>query len=477
MKTLAFFRLALFTIIISLLFVPSVYAQWEPDRRLTMWPDSSLTSWNNAHSIATGTGGYLHVVWGDYRDGGYAEIYYKRSTDHGASWSQDIRLTDPPVWAEFPSVSALDSNVIIVWEDHRGGADEIYYKRSTDQGTTWSQDMRLTIDSSASYSASIWVSGSHVHVVWVDYVSRSYNSEIFYVGSTDRGATWLQAIRLTYNSSWSELPSVWTSDSNVVVVWYDMRDGNREIYAKRSTDWGATWSQDVRLTNDPDWSFNSSVSGSDSYVYAVWQESRDGNSEIYAKRSPDWGATWSQDVRLTYDSAWSGLPTVSALGPNVHVAWWDDRDGSSWNREIYYKRSTDRGTTWSQDTRLTFDPSYSLYPSLAISDSMVNAVWTDYRDGNYEVYYKRNPTGNSGIEENIKSRSIDCSTPTVHPNPFISFATVQEHKGERFVLYDISGRKVGIYKRNRIGEGLAPGVYFIRSLERKAGLGRIVKIR
>ena len=133
--------------------------------------------------------------------------------------------------------------------------------------------------------------------------------------------------------------------------------------------------------------------------------------------------------------------------------------------------------TWPQDTRLTFDPSLSMYPSLALSDTMVYAVWTDYRDGNYEVYYKRNPTGNSGIEENFKSRSIDCSTPTVHPNPFTSFATIPGCESERFALYDIAGRRVGMYKGNKVGEGLRAGVYFLKREGEPGQPERIVKIR
>ena len=43
--------------------------------------------------------------------------------------------------------------------------------------------------------------------------------------------------------------------------------------------------------------------------------------------------------------------------------------------------------------------------------------------------------------------------------------------------YDISGRRVGTYRGDRIGEGLQAGVYFVRTLEGKAGMARIVKIR
>ena len=75
----------------------------------------------------------------------------------------------------------------------------------------------------------------------------------------------------------------------------------------------------------------------------------------------------------------------------MHVVWYDNRDG---NNEIYYKRSTDAGINWGADTRLTNNTAYSEYPSVAVSGSVVHVVWNDYRDGNSEIYYKRNPTGN-----------------------------------------------------------------------------------
>jgi hypothetical protein len=63
------------------------------------------------------------------------------------------------------------------------------------------------------------------------------------------------------------------------------------------------------------------------------------------------------------------------------------------------------------------------------------------------------------------------------PNPFTKFATIPGQEGKRFEMYDVTGRRVGVYKGNRVGWDLGPGVYFIRALDREAGLGRIVKVR
>jgi hypothetical protein len=68
------------------------------------------------------------------------------------------------------------------------------------------------------------------------------------------------------------------------------------------------------------------------------------------------------------------------------------------------------------------------------------------------------------------------------PNPFTSFATVPGHEAERFSLYDVSGRRVGTYRGDRVGEGLAPGVYFLKYQEmlkqvQHDEIVRIVKVR
>jgi hypothetical protein len=73
-------------------------------------------------------------------------------------------------------------------------------------------------------------------------------------------------------------------------------------------------------------------------------------------------------------------------GNNLHVAWYDYRDG---NEEIYYKRSIDGGDTWGADTRLTNAAGGSYNPSVAVYGNNVHVAWQDDRDGNYEIYYKK----------------------------------------------------------------------------------------
>ncbi len=204
-----------------------------------------------------------------------------------------------------------------------------------------------------------------------------------------------------------------------------------EIYYKRSTDAGVNWGADTRLTNNIAYSEFPSVAVSGSVVHVVWNDNRDGNSEIYYKRSTDGGISWGADTRLTNNSAISEYPSVAVSGSVVHVVWQDNRDG---NYEIYYKRSTDAGISWGADTRLTNNTAFSWYPSVAVSGSVVHVVWKDNRDGNWEIYYKRNPTGNPVGIQNISTEIPSTySLSQNYPNPFnpttnIKFSIVNPEK-------------------------------------------------
>lgn len=457
-------------IIFIIISVSSAIAQWQPEVRLTNNSSESLISSNNAWCVAS-SGPVVHVVWYDYRDGN-SEIYYKRSIDGGVSWSADMQLTNDPASSWNPSVTVSGSVVHVVWQDDRNGNTEIYYKRSIDEGGNWEADTRLTNNASSSVSPSVTVSGPAVHVVWFD--NRDGNEEIYYKRSLDFGGSWGTDIRMTNNTAISRNPSVTTSGSAAHVVWEDNREGNWEIYYKGSIDEGVNWDPDTRLTNNTANSWYPSVSSSGSDVHIVWSDDRDGNLEIYYKGSINKGVNWDADTRLTNNSAASRTPSVTVSGQAVHVVWDDRRGGAS--GEIYYKRSTDAGVSWIADTQLTVNFA-SQNPSVSVSGTAVYVVWKDYRDGNWEIYSKQNPTGNPVGIININSEiPNEFSLGQNYPNPFNPATKIKfELRNTSFtnlVIYDGLGREVetivneqlnaGSYEADWNASNFPSGVYFYK---------------
>jgi len=487
----AFSRLFLLALTVTvlagflLLCSPAVsFAQWEPDVRLTVADSSSDLQPACMRALAVGPTGTLHVIWTDYRDGN-TEIYYKRSTDQGTTWSADCRMTNDPQVSTSPAVSASGGQVNVVWSDEMAemGTPQIYIKSSTDDGLSWGPETRLTYTPSGRMSicpsSASW--GSNIYITWYD---NRVPTRIYYKHSTDNGTTWSADSILSPSTNSQYCSAVAVSDTNVYAFW-TRGTPLRQVYFRRSTDAGVTWAPEACLTaNTRDNLTFPSVSASGPDVHLVWHSTTGTTMAVYYKRSTDFGVTWTPDTLLTLTPAWAVYPSVSSSGARVGVSWQGDSLLSSAYGRNYYKASTDNGATWSPDTCLSGHflsyPS-SPFPCIALDGAAAHLVWEDgsgLGGGNYEIYYKRDLGNISGAWEDLSSRPAPC-TPrlTVSPNPFVSFAAIPGHSSERFALYDIAGRKVGTYRGDRIGEGLAPGVYFLRSADGSSKPLRIVKVR
>ena len=392
--------------LLAILLTSNCFAQWRTEVQLTNDPGSSLSTLN---SVAA-SGNSVYAVWSDNRDAN-TEIYFKRSTNSGQTWGLDTRLTNSSGFSLYPSIAVSGLSVNIVWYDNRDGDYEIYYKRSTDGGTTWGADTRLTVSSGISQDPAINVSGSFVNVVWQD--SRSGSFEIFYKRSTDGGISWGIDMPLSNTGGPGAFsPSVSSSGNVVISSWQDNRSSSTgEIYYKRSTDSGLTFGADTRLTNDPGVSTYCTISMIGSIAHLIWLDNRTGQSEIFYNRSSNSGLTWGTDTRLTTNGFTSSNPSISLNNANVHVVYHG-------NGGIYYKRSTDFGLTWGGEQRLSDLLSFARDAAVAVSGSAVHVIWHDARNSNEDIYYARNPLGNPTNITNISGTASKFYLYQNYPNPF-----------------------------------------------------------
>jgi hypothetical protein len=363
-----------------------VQAQWTSGKRI---------SWNSGYSgtpaIAIDLSGGIHVVWEDDTPGN-CEIYYNKSLDGGDTWSSGQRITWTTGQSTWPSL-AVDSNggIHMAWEDYTPGHYAIYYRNSTDGGATWSAVKRFTWTAGNSYNAAIAVDSSdYVHLVWNDDTPGKL--ELYYKKSTDGGATWTANKRLTWNSGDSGWPAI-AADSfgNPHVAWSDSTSGPSEIYYRKSTDGGAAWSPAKRLT----WTsegmniYVEMAVDSSNALHLAWHGGRPEDEEIYYKKSTDAGLTWKATKKLTLTADYySDYPDIAAdSAGNLHLVWMEETTG---NREVFYKKSPDSGVTWGANQRITWTAGQT-YGEAVAADSLgnVHVVWSDDTIGQAEIYYKR----------------------------------------------------------------------------------------
>ncbi|MFN0109330.1 MAG: hypothetical protein ACKVZH_10800 [Blastocatellia bacterium] len=244
----------------------------------------------------------------------------------------------------------------------------------------WTPDRRLTFDSADSqfsynFARSIAADeAGRVHVVWYD--KRDGNSQVYYKRSMDGGETWGLDVRLSEDPAWREHPAIAASGNHVYVVWHDARNEGLDIYFKSSADGGLTWSGEFPLTADGS-SAHASIAAQGETVQIIWTGHQEGQAEIYTSHSTDAGLSWVVANRLSDLSSDSWVPTIAISGQQVYAAWVDTQDG---NEEEYFRRSSDGGATWGPIARVTNSRANSWAPSLMASGNTVHLVWFDQQD-------------------------------------------------------------------------------------------------
>ncbi len=222
-----------------------------------------------------------------------------------------------------------------------------------------------------------------------------------------------------------------------------------------STNNGGSWNT-VQITSDTSAQTRSSIASYGDHVYIVWNESKYGNTDIICKRSSNGGSSWFTESRLTSHSSDQYRANICAYGTNVHVIWEDNRD----NNELYYLSGTNYGGAWHSIIRLTDNSAVSKFGSIAVSGNTLHVVWTDERTGLGDVYYKRNPTGNAIGINNISTEIPEgYYLSQNYPNPFnpvtrIKFS-ITKSGFVALAVYDALGKEV----QQIVNTELNPGTY------------------
>ena len=150
------------------------------------------------------------------------------------------------------------------------------------------------------------------------------------------------------------------------------------------------------------------------------------------------------------------------------------------------KTNASGDTLWTRTYGGAYDDYANSVQQTTDGGYIVAGVTSSFGDSAQVYLIKTDSLGiSTGVEE---SRQGDKETRRqgerlrATPNPFTSFATLPGHEAERFSLYDVSGRMVGNYKGDRVGEGLAAGVYFLKHQEmlkqvQHDEIVRVVKVR
>ncbi len=355
---------------------------WLRDRRVSFNASGSYYP-----DIAADQQGNLHVVWADSRDGN-SDIYYIKLSPSGNNLTSEIRLTMNPASSLAPVV-AVDSNgyVHVVWHDYAYGALEIFYKKLDNNGLAVSPDIRVTQTASNSLNPTLGIdSQNNVHIAWQE---DNNGYDIFYKKLNNNGINLtgnIPVINNMYPHSVNPSLAIDKQD-NIHVVWNE--DYSNLYYAKLDSN-GGMLVQPKSLGNSGLYSsFGAPILAVDShrdlhvlisYNYVNYYPSlqyyhfNETGSSISPGYFPGAYNVYSYDVATDSQDL-------------IHFVW-SKAENPGNQGELYYAKMNQTGNLVVPSTRLTFDPANSWASSFILTNKGVHVVWEEYRDGNFEIYYK-----------------------------------------------------------------------------------------
>jgi BNR repeat-like domain len=291
---------------------------------------------------------------------------------------------------------------------------------SRDNGATWSSQRPLCecLRSKAQYDPIVEVvrNTGDVYSVFLNWDRANGFSTVF-SKSTDEGVTWSEPVRVYGQVSWTDKPVMMTSASgkHVYVSWNGPQVG--DLYVGVSHDYGETWTQQ-KLTNDKRYYYaydgrvlsdGTAVFSESSIVYSG-QTGVSGDVRHHAVISRDKGATWQIVTVATVPTAepcvaagcgadfYIGQTSVVSDAPDHLVFAYEGPTVSGGPQRVYISRSSDNGRTWSDGTPVSVDGEHATAPRLASSGGGNVRMWfmqtTDGDHDAWNVFYRT--SGNGG---------------------------------------------------------------------------------
>ena len=407
------------------------------------------------------------VVWYDSPNGNRDICTQKLDASGSKLWAADVRVNgDSGAAYQREAVVAIDGDEdgIVVWEDGRSGAQDIFAQRLDGSGNQlWAADVRVHSDSGTAYwnGHAVAMDGSgNAIVVWSDDREGSDN---IYAQRLDASGNklWSADVRVSSYSgvAWQHRPAVAMDGSgNVIVVWEDCRNQCGDVYAQRLDRSGnRLWVDDVRVNSDSGtavqfWPAVSVDGGGNAVV--VWLYLQSGTTDIYAQKLDGSGSQlWAVDTRVNSDGGTADRrdPTV-VVDKNGHaVIVWDDEPNG--NKDIYAQKLDGSGSKlWTADVRVNSDSgTASQYDPVVAIDESGNAflVWEDYRNGDADIYGQRlDGHGTKLWPVDIPVNSDGGAVDHIHP------AVALDENGNAIVVWmDLRNGNADIYaqKINSVG--------------------------
>ena len=365
-------------------------------------------------SICTDGGGNFVITWTDWQSGD-SDIYVQRYSSIGAKLGTNFKINDDKGLAFSTSITADDrGNFVITWREERYASYDIYAQRCSSDGNVLGTNFKVNEDNGPTYSPSISSdnNGNFV-IVWVD--DRYIGSDIYAQHYSSDGSTvetnFIVNDDQGCSNQWYPIISI-DSTGNFVIVWQDERNnGFSDVYAQRYSSGGTALGTNFKVNDDNGFSGQIVPSISSDKVgnfVITWEDSRNGQHDIYAQRYASDGTALGTNFKVNIDQDNVGfkLPSVCTNSNGNFVITWGRNDYMNGISDIYAQRYLSDGTALGTNFKVNDDQGIvNRWPYPTISKGFCNNFiisWQDDRNGDPDIYAQRYSSDGTELGTNFK---------------------------------------------------------------------------
>jgi hypothetical protein len=333
--------------------------------------------------------GYTYFVWTDTgeQSNDTGQIHFRTSNDNGNRFTETSILSNITVDSNLPDISATSKNVYVTWEDDSSENSRIFFRGSHNNGRGFENILDISNGTIGSSLQNVASHDNSVYIVWVGSKPEDpKNFEVFLRKSNDYGRNFGPIIDLSKSAGDSIDPHIIVPrDGHNVYVTYTDCDAVHDdplcgIYFIKSSDSGFNFGSPTLISIVPSINPNlpflghshppiissllsafginihkhladhnsvipvitTSEDGKD--VYVLWQDdmTKTGASDIFFRKSNDYGNTFGDSINLSNTPGVSRLAQMVTLGGNIYVVW-SDTNMTFAQFDIFFTKINDHG--------------------------------------------------------------------------------------------------------------------------------------
>lgn len=343
-------------------------------------------------------------------------VHTWNSTDSGATWSAVRELSVPGIDSSNLQVSHSDdgTKITVLWLEMANDGWVVKARSSTNSGVTWGSVQNLSATGMYAYDPVLASSanGATVTAAWTGQDVDQKNKFVQTATSTNYGASWGQPQKLS--NQWGSGAALAASgDGSPTVVWVEGTYGvGYSLKARSSKDAGATWEpvETIASANSYIWFPGVVASRDGTTLVAGWiRYASVGNFKADIGVNSG-GAGWSTaELGSAYGYEEGPVATVSQDGGKIAVIW----EGLGHSHYAVNVRTTaDKGASWGQ-AQIVSPAGVDArgYELVAAQDGLaLTAKWTGWNGTSYIVQSASSSNGGSAWSD-----AQDISEPRTVP--------------------------------------------------------------